>query len=52
MSRLLVYVHYNKYNDYSEYVDYQLREITPLFDRTVFVSNSQLSTSIIERLQT
>ncbi|BCP57532.1 hypothetical protein SUT007_09900 [Streptococcus parasuis] len=52
MSRLLVYVHYNKYNDYSEYVDYQLREITPLFDRTVFVSNSQLSTSIIEHLQT
>ena len=52
MSRLLVYVHYNKYNDFSEYVDYQLREITPLFDRTVFVSNSQLSTSIIERLQT
>ncbi|HFI0423542.1 TPA: rhamnan synthesis F family protein [Streptococcus suis] len=51
MSRLLVYVHYNKYNDYSEYVDYQLREITPLFDRTVFVSNSQLSTSRIESLK-
>ncbi|WP_330847886.1 rhamnan synthesis F family protein, partial [Streptococcus suis] len=51
MRRLLVYVHYNKYNAYSEYVDYQLSTITPIFDRTIFISNSQLSTSIVESLE-
>lgn len=40
---LLIYVHYNKSNSLADYAVYQLKKITPLFDRVVFVTNSQIS---------
>lgn len=43
MKRLLLYVHYNKYNQISDHVFYQLRQMKPLFEKVVFISNSQLS---------
>lgn len=43
MKRLLLYVHYNKYNQISDHVLYQLRQMKPLFDKVVFISNSYLS---------
>lgn len=43
MKRLLLYVHYNKYNQISDHVLYQLRQMKPLFEKVVFISNSQLS---------
>ncbi|MDR0297785.1 MAG: rhamnan synthesis F family protein [Streptococcaceae bacterium] len=49
--RLLVYVHFNAYNELSEHVIYQLRELTPLFDRVVFLSNSSVSADKIEELK-
>ncbi|MFK4966689.1 rhamnan synthesis F family protein [Lactococcus garvieae] len=43
MKRLLLYVHYNKYNQISDHVLYQLRQMKPLFEKVVFISNSQFS---------
>ncbi|WP_213495818.1 rhamnan synthesis F family protein [Lactococcus formosensis] len=43
MKRLLLYVHYNKYNQISDHVLYQLRQMKPLFEKVVFISNSYLS---------
>lgn len=45
MKRLLVYVHFNKYNQLSPHVLYQLEKLKPLFERVIFLSNSQLSKS-------
>ncbi len=36
MSRLLVYVHYNKYNVVSEYIYYQLKSIRSIYSDIVF----------------
>ncbi len=35
MSRLLVYVHYNKYNVVSEYIYYQLKSIRSIYSDIV-----------------
>ncbi|HFI0402891.1 TPA: rhamnan synthesis F family protein [Streptococcus suis] len=51
MSRLLVYVHYNKYNVVSEYIYYQLKSIRSIYSDIVFVSNSQVSKDIVQYLQ-
>lgn len=48
--RLLIYVHYNKSNSLAEYVEYQLKKITPLFERVVLVTNSQVSAKDKTRL--
>lgn len=48
--RLLIYVHYNKSNSLAEYVEYQLKKITPLFERVVLVTNSQISVKDKTRL--
>ncbi|HEM5205394.1 TPA: alpha-L-Rha alpha-1,3-L-rhamnosyltransferase [Streptococcus suis] len=50
MSRLLVYVHFNKYNDISNHVMYQLENIRPLFSKVLFISNSSLSKKYVEKL--
>lgn len=42
MKRLLFYVHFNKYNRLSSHVSYQLEQLRPLFEKIVFISNSQL----------
>lgn len=51
MSRLLVYVHYNKYNVVSEYIYYQLKSIRSIYSDIVFVSNSHVSKDIVQYLQ-
>ena len=43
MKRLLLYVHYNRYNKISDHVLYQLKQMRPLFEKVVLISNSQLS---------
>lgn len=43
MNRLLVYVHFNKFGYLSPHVRYQLEQLSPLFSRVVFLSNSPLS---------
>ncbi|MFV0555730.1 MAG: rhamnan synthesis F family protein [Lactovum sp.] len=40
---ILLYVHFNKENQLSDYVTYQLKKLRPLFERILFVSNSELS---------
>lgn len=52
MKRLLVYVHFNKYDHISRYVHYQLEHMRTLFDKVIFLSNSQLSLPEVEKLQT
>lgn len=42
MKRILLFVHFNKYDDLSEHVLYSLEKLSPLFERTVFISNSLL----------
>ena len=51
MKRLLLYVHFNKYNQFSQHVLYQLEKMHPLFDRVVFISNSQLDMSHVVDLE-
>ncbi|HEM3637061.1 TPA: rhamnan synthesis protein F [Streptococcus suis] len=51
MSRLLVYVHYNKYNVVSEYIYYQLKSIRSIYSDIVFVSNSHVSKDKVQYLQ-
>ncbi|QPS70937.1 rhamnan synthesis F family protein [Lactococcus garvieae] len=43
MKRLLLYVHYNRYDKISGHVLYQLKQMRPLFEKVVLISNSQLS---------
>lgn len=43
MSRILLYVHFNKKNELSEYITFQLNALQPLFEKIVFISNSKLS---------
>ncbi|HEM3578289.1 TPA: alpha-L-Rha alpha-1,3-L-rhamnosyltransferase [Streptococcus suis] len=50
MSRLLIYVHYNKYDAISSHVMYQLKEMNPLFSKVIFISNSQLSDKYVSVL--
>ncbi|MBM7180654.1 alpha-L-Rha alpha-1,3-L-rhamnosyltransferase [Streptococcus suis] len=50
MSRLLIYVHYNKYDAISDHVMYQLKEMNPLFSKVIFISNSQLSEKYVSVL--
>ncbi|HEL1542263.1 TPA: alpha-L-Rha alpha-1,3-L-rhamnosyltransferase [Streptococcus suis] len=50
MSRLLIYVHYNKYNTISSHVKYQLKEMNLLFSKVIFVSNSHLSEKNVSAL--
>ncbi|HEM5245290.1 TPA: alpha-L-Rha alpha-1,3-L-rhamnosyltransferase, partial [Streptococcus suis] len=52
MKRLLLYVHYNKYDNLSSHVVYQLEKMRPLFEEVLFISNSKLSYSDVERLET
>ncbi|MGQ7499179.1 rhamnan synthesis F family protein [Streptococcus suis] len=52
MKRLLLYVHYNKYDNLSSHVVYQLEKMRPLFEKILFISNSKLSNSDLERLET
>lgn len=42
MKRILFFVHFNKYNALSEHVIYSLEKLSPLFERTVLISNSLL----------
>ena len=50
MKRLLLYVHFNKYDHISRHVFYQLEHMRPLFDKLVFISNSRLSESEVQKL--
>lgn len=51
MKRLLLYVHFNKYDHISRHVFYQLEHMRPLFDKLVFISNSRLSESEVQKLR-
>ncbi|EHG13349.1 rhamnan synthesis F family protein [Streptococcus intermedius] len=51
MKRLLIYVHFNKYDHISRHVFYQIEHMRPLFEKLVFISNSKLSLSEIEKLR-
>ena len=50
MKRILLFVHFNKYNDCSNHVLYTLEKMSPLFERTVFISNSSFPESENVRL--
>ncbi|HEY4963523.1 MAG TPA: rhamnan synthesis F family protein [Candidatus Saccharimonadales bacterium] len=50
MNRVLLYVHFNSNGELSEHVVYQLRNIQPLFNRVVFITNSKLSAQDKRRL--
>lgn len=50
MKRLLFYVHFNKYNRLSSHVSYQLEQLRPLFEKIVFISNSQLDSEARHQL--
>ena len=43
MKRLLIFVHYNQYNNLSTYVLNLLEEVSHLYEKIIFVSNSVLS---------
>ena len=51
MKRLLIYVHFNKYDHISRHVFYQIEHMRPLFEKLIFISNSQLSLSEVEKLR-
>lgn len=51
MKRLLLYVHFNKYDKISNHVYFQLEHIKPLFSTVVFISNSHLSQTEVEKLK-
>jgi len=42
-ARILFYAHYNKLNRVEDYVVYQLRQMRPIFDRIVVISNTPVS---------
>ena len=42
MKRILLFCHYNKFNLLSEYIIYWLKELKPLFEKIVFISNSPI----------
>lgn len=44
MSKILLYVHYNKNSDLHAHVLYQIKNLRNIYNRVVFVSNSPLST--------
>lgn len=48
--RLLIYTHYNPQNLLSAYVLFALEKLNPLYERVVFVSNSQVSSKHREQL--
>lgn len=50
MSRLLIYVHFNRYNGLSKHVEYQLLKISQLFDKIIFVSNTHLDDIYQEKI--
>lgn len=51
MKRLLLYVHFNKYDKMSDYVLYQLESLRSLFSDIIFISNSQLQSNDLARLE-
>ena len=51
MKRLLIYVHFNKYDHISRHVHYQLEHMRPLFEKLIFISNSKLSQSEVDKLR-
>ena len=44
-NKILFYVHFNKNNSLSEYVVYQLKQMRPIFDKVVFITNSKINDS-------
>ena len=42
MKRLLLYVHFNRNKELSGHVIYQLNQMRKLFERVIFISNSEL----------
>ncbi|WP_303972411.1 rhamnan synthesis F family protein, partial [Streptococcus merionis] len=51
MKRLLLYVHFNKYNQLSSHVIYQLQKMKPLFEKTIFISNSLFGEQDLQKLK-
>ncbi|MDU0403187.1 hypothetical protein KF7HA_01518 [Lactococcus lactis] len=50
MKRLLLYVHFNKNNKVSDHVIYQLKHMRSLFEKVIFISNSELSEQYQQQL--
>lgn len=50
MNRLLIFVHFNPHNDIENHVIYTLREMKPLFAKTIFVTNSPMNNTVKERI--
>ena len=50
MERLLLYVHYNQHNKVDNHVVYQLKQIRHIYDKLIFISNSQISSPDYEDL--
>jgi len=51
MKRALLYVHFNKYDELAEHVVYQLRQLKPLFNKVIFITNSSISKADSKRLE-
>lgn len=51
MRRLLLYVHYHKYNNVDEHVLYQLKQLKPIFDDVLFISNSKIDEYTTNKLK-
>jgi len=51
MKRVLLYVHFNKYDELAEHVVYQLRQVKPLFNKVIFITNSTISKNDSKRLE-
>jgi rhamnosyltransferase len=51
MKRALLYVHFNKYDELAEHVVYQLRQMKPLFDKVIFITNSSISKADLKLLE-
>lgn len=51
MSRILLYVHFNKYNVINPYVFYQLEQIRPLYEHILFISNSRVEEGDLKKLE-
>ncbi|RSJ74357.1 rhamnan synthesis F family protein [Streptococcus cristatus] len=50
MQRILLYVHFNKYKRVSNHVFYQLEQLTPLFSKILFISNSHIEEATKKKL--
>lgn len=50
MERILLYVHFNKYKRVSNHVFYQLEQLTPLFSKILFISNSHIEEATKKKL--